>query len=68
MYSYKKRVSFSEIGKDGIVPYYGILYNLQDCSTFQSEDLGIGISYLKKHHRASRTAYFPSCPRSNSRK
>jgi medium-chain acyl-[acyl-carrier-protein] hydrolase len=52
MYSYKKRVSFSEIGKEGIVPYYGILYNLQDCSTFQSEDLGIGISYLKKHHRA----------------
>ena len=23
---------------------------MQDCSTFQSEDLGIGIDYLKKHH------------------
>ena len=30
MYSYKKRVSFSEIGKDGIVPYmeYCIIYKI----------------------------------------
>ena len=51
MYSYKKRVSFSEIGKDGIVPYYGILYNLQDCSTFQSEEVGLGLKVLKEWKR-----------------
>ena len=52
MYTYKTKVSYSRLDKDGRVPYHEILNYLQDCSTFQSEELGVGTEYLKARNRA----------------
>lgn len=50
MYSYDDRVRFSEADKDGYLRLEGILDYFQDCSTFQSEDLNIGMEYLEELH------------------
>jgi acyl-ACP thioesterase len=52
MYSYKTKVSYSKLDRNGKVPFYEIMNYLQDCSTFQSEYLGVGIEYLKQKHKA----------------
>ena len=52
MYRFDSRVSYSETDEQGRLSLTGILNYLQDCSTFQSEDLGIGIEYLNAHNRA----------------
>ncbi|MGL5259621.1 MAG: acyl-[acyl-carrier-protein] thioesterase [Lachnospiraceae bacterium] len=46
MYSYKSRVRFSETNHKGKLFIESIVDYFQDCSTFQSEDVGVGISYL----------------------
>lgn len=50
MYSYDDRVRFSESDKDGYLRLEGILDYFQDCSTFQSEDLNVGMEYLEELH------------------
>ena len=52
MYCFDSRVRYSETDERGRLSLTGILNYLQDCSTFQSEDLGMGIEYLKAHDRA----------------
>lgn len=52
MYTYKTRVTFSRLDKTGKVPYHEILNYLQDCSTAQSQDLGIGVEYLHEKNKA----------------
>lgn len=52
MYTYKTKVTFSRLDKHGKVPYHEILNYLQDCSTAQSEALGLGVEYLHKKNRA----------------
>lgn len=52
MYTYKTKVSFSRLDKAGTVPYHEILNYLQDCSTAQSQSLGVGVDYLKKENKA----------------
>ena len=52
MYQFESRVRYSETDELGKLSLTGILNYLQDCSTFQSEDLGMGIRYLKDHKRA----------------
>ena len=52
MYTYKTMVSFSRLDREGKVPCHEILNYLQDCSTFQSQSLGVGAEYLKKKNRA----------------
>lgn len=52
MYQFDSRVRYSETDEQGRLSLTGILNYLQDCSTFQSEDIGLGIAYLKEHHRA----------------
>lgn len=52
MYTYKMKVSFSRLDKAGKVPWHEILNYLQDCSTFQSESLGVGVEHLKAKNRA----------------
>ena len=52
MYSFDSRVRYSEVDEDQNLSVTGILNYLQDCSTFQSEDLNLGIDYLKESHRA----------------
>lgn len=52
MYSFDSRVRYSEVDQNQELSITGIINYLQDCSTFQSEDLNLGISYLEEHHRA----------------
>lgn len=46
MYEFNSRVRYSEIGSDGNLKWSALVNYLQDCSTFQSEDLGVGVHYL----------------------
>ena len=48
MYTFDSRVRYSETGEDGLLSLPAIVDYFQDASTFQSEDLGIGIDFLKK--------------------
>ncbi len=52
LYYFKSRVRYSETDIEGWLSLNGVINYLQDCSTFQSEDLGVGISHLNKIHRA----------------
>lgn len=46
MYQFASRVRFSETDKERKLTLEAIVDYFQDCSTFQSEDLGVGFSYL----------------------
>ena len=46
------RVRFSEVDHTGRITLPGIINYFQDCSTFQSESLGVGLSYCTEHKRA----------------
>lgn len=52
VYTFSGRVRFSETDPDGILRMESLIDYFQDCSTFQSEDLGVGMDYLKKRHLA----------------
>lgn len=52
MYSFRSRVRYSETDKDGRLAVPSIINYFQDCSTFQSESLQVGIEYLKATQRA----------------
>lgn len=51
MYTFDSRVRYSEISKEGTLALSSIINYMQDCSTFQSEDLGIGVEYLKEQKK-----------------
>ena len=51
MYKWDGRVRFSEIGEDKRLTLDSIVNYFQDCSTFQSEDLGNGMEVLEGMHR-----------------
>lgn len=50
MYSFKSKVRYSEVDKDGYLSIEAMMKYFQDCSSFHSEELGVGIDYLKKHN------------------
>lgn len=50
-YSFSGRVRYSEIGENGFLTLPGILNYFQDCSTFHSEDAGMGIKTLKEKNK-----------------
>ncbi|MCR5770425.1 MAG: acyl-[acyl-carrier-protein] thioesterase [Butyrivibrio sp.] len=52
MYSFKSRIRYSEINSQGFLSMEALMNYFQDCSTFQSEDLGIGLDYLDKQGAA----------------
>ena len=52
MYSFQDKVRYSEVDRHGKLSIPAVVNYLQDCSTFQSEALGVGIEHLKKVHRA----------------
>ena len=53
MYSFKSRVRYSELNhQTHTLDPYGIINYFQDCSTFQSEELNIGLEALQKIDRA----------------
>lgn len=51
MYFFHSRIRYSEIGSDGLLTTGALINYFQDCSTFQSEDLGVGIGYLTSQNR-----------------
>ncbi|MCH5272700.1 MAG: acyl-[acyl-carrier-protein] thioesterase [Lachnospiraceae bacterium] len=51
MYSFSTRVRYSEVDASLRLSYPSILNYFQDCSIFHSEDLDIGLQFLKERHR-----------------
>ena len=51
MYQYQKRVTYSDIDGNKKVPMDQLLNFFQDCSTFHSEELKIGMDYLQQRKR-----------------
>lgn len=49
MYSFTSRIRYSETDPKGYLTPESVLDYFQDCSCFQSEDLGVGVSYLAKN-------------------
>lgn len=52
MYTFESRIRYSEADMMGKLPIPGILNYFQDCSVFQSEELGVGVRYLAEKKRA----------------
>lgn len=48
MYTFDGRVRYSEVGEDGCLGLQSLLDYFQDCSTFHSEDIGLGLEYMDK--------------------
>ncbi len=51
MYTFESRIRYSETDSDGCLTMAALINYFQDVSTFQSEDLGLGVAYLKEHHQ-----------------
>lgn len=58
MYTFDSRVRYSEAGPDGRLTVESVINYFQDCSTFQSEDLGVGLKYLKENNIAWLVNYW----------
>lgn len=52
MYTYESRVRFSEVNHYETMTLPSIINYFQDGSIFQSEDIGLGVDYLKEKKRA----------------
>ena len=50
MYEYQKRIGFSECDTTRHFTVTALIDAFQDCSTFQSEDLGVGFDVLEQHN------------------
>lgn len=48
MYCFDSRIRYSETDNDGRLTMSSLINYFQDCSTFQSEDLGVGIRHLRQ--------------------
>lgn len=46
MYEFTSRIRYSEVDSDGKLSLESLLDYFQDCSTFHSEELGVGLDYL----------------------
>lgn len=47
-YSFDSRVRYSEVGENGKLKLSSLINYFQDCSTFHSEEVGVGLEYLAK--------------------
>lgn len=50
MYTFESRIRYSETDSEGKLTIASLINYFQDCSTFQSQDLGLGVEYLGKEH------------------
>ncbi len=50
MYTFQSRIRYSESDCEGRLSLASLLNYFQDCSTFQSEDLGLGLGYMKEQN------------------
>ena len=48
MYTFDSRIRFSETDSEGKLTMASLINYFQDCSTFHSEDVGLGLAYLQK--------------------
>lgn len=48
MYTFESRIRFSETDSEGKLTVASLINYFQDCSTFHSEDVGLGLAYLQK--------------------
>lgn len=48
MYAFDSRIRYSETDSEGDLTLDALLNYFQDCSTFHSEDVGLGIGYMKE--------------------
>lgn len=51
MYTFQSRIRYSETDEDGRLRLNALINYFQDCSTFHSEDCGIGLEWLKQRNR-----------------
>ena len=58
MYTFESRVRYSEVDHTELITLPAIINYFQDCSTFQSEDLGVGIDYLKEKQQGWILSYW----------
>ena len=58
MYTFEGRIRYSETDPDGYLTVESLIDYFQDCSTFQSDDLGVGMDYLISHHYAWMVNYW----------
>ena len=58
MYEFNSRVRYSEIDHHGTLTLPALINYFQDCSTFQSEDVGLGTEGLKAEKRAWIRSYW----------
>lgn len=49
MYTFDSRIRYSEVGEDGRITISALMDYMQDCTNFQSEDLGVGLAFHKEH-------------------
>ena len=52
MYSYDARIRYSECGSDRKLTIPALINLFQNCSSFHSEDAGVGIDYVAEHDGA----------------
>ncbi len=52
MYTFNSRIRYSETDSESRLTLPALLNYFQDASTFQSEDLGLGVGYMKEQHLA----------------
>lgn len=57
-YTFDSKVRFSEVDHTGRITLPGIINYFQDCSTFQSESIGLGVDYFAEHNRAWVLTYW----------
>ncbi len=48
MYTFDSRIRYSETDSEGNLTLAALINYFQDCSTFQSEDVGLGLNYLRE--------------------
>lgn len=51
-YTFESRIRFSEADHTNRITLPGIINYFQDCSTFHSESLGVGLAYCREHKSA----------------
>ncbi len=52
MYTFESRIRYSETDSEGKLTMASLINYFQDCSNFHSEDLGLGLEYLRERHLA----------------
>ena len=48
MYTFDSRIRYSEVDEEQRLTLVSLIDYFQDCSTFQSEDLGVGLGYMEE--------------------